>query len=124
MNAAQYRTSAIIGPGFSICGIAPTKRLVTIETEPCWNCQGTHVLRQFSGSGWYEDNYLCPDCGEDVGTGYRPFKRAWRKDNIARATQWRTQTVPRDEFFALTSALIKEEMGWDDDTDQARGNVL
>ena len=108
--------SAVHGEGLNICGVSPRARLTTIDKEPCWNCAGTNVVRRFSGSGWYEDDFLCTTCGENVGTGYRPFERAWRKKNIARAEEWLVTAVPRDEYLAQTLALINKEMGWDNPT--------
>lgn len=115
----DFRMSAVIGDGITICGIGPKRWLVTTAEHPCWNCGKQSVLRRFSGSGWYEDDYLCAACGEDVGTGYRPFQRAWRKANIERADLWANYLVSREEFFETTGRLIREEMGWDDGTAQA-----
>lgn len=107
---ADYRTTAVVDGGLTICGIAPKRRLATFAKEPCWNCKGTRVLRRFSGSGWYEDHYLCLDCGENVGTGYRPFQRAWRKKNIAEAESWLPDFVEQDLYFEHTSRIIREQM--------------
>lgn len=108
----DYQMTAVIGGGLAICGIAPKRRLVTFATDPCWNCQG-RVLRRFSGSSWYEDDYLCLDCGENVGTGYRPFRRAWRKASMAEAESWLPDFVEREAFFQHTSRMIREEMDGD-----------
>lgn len=111
----EYRMSAVIGNGFSICGIPPAKSLTTIDEEPCDDCKTGRVVRKFSGSGWYEDAFLCVDCGFDVGTGYKPFQRGWRKKNIARAQEWLSDAMGREEFFDTVSKLVAEEMGWDDE---------
>lgn len=105
--------SAAHGNGITICGIAPSTALTTIDKFECFNCQKAEVVRKFSGSGWYEDSFICRACGEDNGTGYRPFAPAWRKKNIARAEEWATTAIPLEEYFAKTIALIHSEMGWD-----------
>lgn len=107
--------SSAHGNGMHLCGIAPRTRLTTIDTVPCWNCEATNVVRRFSGSGWYEDDFLCATCGEDVGTGYRPFQRAWRKKNLERAAEWLASAIDAAEFTKQTRELVKAEMGWEDD---------
>lgn len=111
-----YRTSAIHTPNLIVCGIAPKNRLVTFDKNPCDNCNGTRVLRIFSGSGWYEDDLTCMDCGES-GTGYRPFRRGWRNSNIAAAEKWLDQVIPYGLFHQMTSAAIREEMQWETEED-------
>ena len=111
---SDYRMSAIIGGGMTICGIPPRLPLVTYDRESCPMCDTPGVLRKFSGSGWYEDDWLCQTCGEDVGTGYHPFERGWRQKNIARATEWSRHVLTRDEFESITRRLVREEMGWDE----------
>lgn len=118
MNTEDYQTTAIIAPGLTICGIPPKKRLVTLDKWPCENCNSTQVVRIFSGSGWYEDDRICRACGES-GTGYRPFKRAWRAENITRANTWIGDhgLIPYEEFQKLTGEIVREEMSWDDEPD-------
>lgn len=106
----EHLTRAVITPGLTICGMTPAVRLVTIDARPCWNCHRARVLRRFSGNGFYEDTFTCLDCGEDVGSGYRPFRRAWRKHAIARAEQYLAHVIPRDEFMARASAAIRAQM--------------
>ena len=106
--------SAIHAPGFTMCGIAPRTRMTTTADHPCWNCQSARVAQRFSGSGWYEDDFMCADCGEDVGSGYRPFKRAWRKANIAIAEEWLAVAIELDEYRRIRNELTREEMGWDE----------
>lgn len=113
-DLADIRTSAIIAPGIAICGIGPKVRLTTRCYEHCYNCRRTRLhVREFSGSGWYGDIFLCLTCGENMD-GYHPFKRGWRHDNKKRARELLATAIPATEFRRLTSAAIKEEMGWDD----------
>lgn len=114
-SMADYRASAVHGQNIIICGIPPRNRLVTLDQHPCWNCKGANVLRVFSGSGWYEDSRTCLDCGEDVTSGYRSFRRAWREKNIANAQRWMDQVIPWGTYTALTKEIVREEMGWTDD---------
>lgn len=107
---AEHLSRAVITPGLTICGMPPAVPLVTIDPRPCWNCDGTRVLRRFSGSAYYEDSFTCLDCGEDVGSGYRPFRRAWRKHAIARAELHLAHVIPRDEFMDLVSAAVREQL--------------
>lgn len=111
----KYMASALIGNGLAICGIPPAKRLTTVEDELCDDCNTGRVVRRFSGSGWYEDDFLCVDCGFNVGIGYKPFERGWRKKNQARAEEWLEEAINRDEFFDIVSKLVQEEMRWSDD---------
>lgn len=114
-DLADYRTSAIIGEGITICGITPKTPLITRCYEECFNCNRIRLhVRRFSGSGWYEDTWLCLTCGENMD-GYHPFKPGWREANIKTAREWLAIAVPAKEFRRLTRAAIKEEMGWDDD---------
>lgn len=115
MTDADYMMSAYIDSDIAICGIAPRKILSTVDEHPCFNCDEQRVVRRFSGSGWYEDYFLCSGCGEDNGSGYRPFKRGWRKENIADAEKWLAESVPREDYFRITGELIREEMDWDDE---------
>ena len=96
---------------FHMCGIAPRVKLTTVSDWECENCNAK-LVRCFSGSGWYEDDALCAECGESV-TGYRPFRPRWRKENIAKAQEWLALAVPLEEFRATTRRLIDSEMGWD-----------
>lgn len=113
--SSEYMNSAIIGGGIAICGISPAAILSTIDPEPCDDCETGRVVRKFSGSGWYEDSFLCLDCGFDVGTGYKPFKPRWRDENKKRAAAWLEFTVDHEQFYDKTAELIREEMGWDED---------
>lgn len=117
----DYRTSAIIGGGLTVCGIPPRKRLVTLDKHLCWNCEDngqdvSRVVRMFSGSGWYEDHLICLDCGEDVSSGYRPFAPAWREKNKRKAQGWIDEhgLLDYDEFHERTMEIIREEMDWDE----------
>jgi hypothetical protein len=112
---SEHLNQAVIGGGLTICGLPPRERLVTIDPHPCWNCQGARVLRVFSGSGWYEDHKTCLDCGEDVASGYRPFRPRWRKDNIASAEKWLDQVIPSEDYFRMASAAVREEMQWNEE---------
>lgn len=111
---SDYMMSSINEQGINICGIAPKNLLTTLDGEPCFNCDQVAVVRRFSGSGWYEDDWLCSSCGEDVGSGYRPFRPRWRKENIEKAQEWLAVAIPREEFFKATGDLIEREMDWDD----------
>ena len=96
-----------------ICGIAPRVRISTLNWRPCWNCKAIAVVQTFSGSGWYEDDFLCSHCGENCGensSGYRPFQRGWRKRNITHALALLETGIPLDEYRAQTMALISYEM--------------
>jgi hypothetical protein len=117
MSDEDYMMSAVIGEGIAICGIAPDAILATVDPEPCFNCKEVTVVRRFSGSGWYEDYFLCSNCGEDNGSGYRPFKRGWRKANIADALEWLKSAVDNEEFRAKTGCLIAAEMDWTEDAE-------
>jgi hypothetical protein len=110
---SEYMTSAHIESGLVICGIPPRKMLSTLTDATCFNCDQKAVFRRFSGSGWYEDYWLCLNCGEDNGSGYRPFRRGWRKDNIRDAEEWSKVAISSAEFHRITTELIREEMGWE-----------
>lgn len=113
--STEHLNQAAIGGGIAVCGMAPAKRLATIDPTPCVNCQGARVLRLFSGSAWYPDHMWCLDCGENIGTRHRPFERAWRKKNIALAEQHITDIVPLEEYHELTSAARRTELSWLDE---------
>lgn len=110
----EYMSTAEIGNGIAICGTPPAKRLTTVEDELCDDCNTGRVVRRFSGSGWYADDFLCVDCGFDVGTGHKPFEKGWRKKNKTRAEEWLAEAIDREEFFDTVSGLVQEEMGWDE----------
>lgn len=110
----EYLNNAVIGNGLSICGLPPDKALTTVDDEPCDDCGAIRVVRKFSGSGWYEDFLLCANCGFDVGTGYKPFKRGWRDANKKRAESWLETAIDFDTFHSIKMESIREEMGWDD----------
>ncbi|MGX9349208.1 hypothetical protein [Microbacterium sp. KNMS] len=109
----EYLSRAVFAPGLTVCGMPPKKRLTTKDSAACWNCEGLNVARRFSGSGWYEDDLLCADCGENVASGYRPFKPRWREENKDTARQWLDEAVPPDVFAAHRTAAVNGEMGWD-----------
>jgi len=114
-DTTDLMMGSLHGPGINICGIAPRVRLSTLDWHPCWHCKALAVVRTFSGSGWYEDGFLCSNCGEDVASGYRPFEPRWRKRNIERALKALETGVTLDEFRERTAALIREEMEWPDE---------
>ena len=114
-DLADIRTSAIIAPGITICGIAPKVRLTRRMYTECFNCERVRLAaRCFSGSGWYGDSIICTHCGEDLYDGYRPFSPRWRQRNIRKARDWIATAIPAAEFDAKVRAAIKEEMGWDE----------
>lgn len=112
MSTSELQSQAIIGNGFAICGLAPRRRLARIHYLHCDHCKRRrrHV-RLFSGSGWYEDTYLCLTCGEDWGTGYHPFERGWRKRSTAAAHRYLEYVIPAAEFSRLVWDVVAEEMG-------------
>lgn len=110
----DHLNDAVIGDGITICGLPPKKSLTTLTDWECFNCHAKQVVRKFSGSGWYEDDSICAACGDNNTTYYRPFRRGWRKENLATAAKWLAEAIPAEEYRALTMAAIKREMGWDD----------
>lgn len=115
-NIEDIQISSISSGSLHICGIAPRVRLTTRQYIDCYNCERkTLGARRFSGSVWYDDDLICTRCGENMTTGYRPFKPAWRKENIAKAKSWIAEAVPRKEFRNMTQAAIKNEMDWSDE---------
>jgi hypothetical protein len=110
MSDDDYQMSAYLGENIIVCGIAPRNRLTTLDGKPCWNCNEVAVVRRYSGSGWYEDDFLCSACGEDVSSGYRPFQRGWRKKNIERALGWLADAIPYEDFRKKVNSLVDGEM--------------
>lgn len=111
----EHLNNSVIGNGIAVCGLPPRVALTTIDSEPCDDCGSNRVVRKFSGSGWYEDYFLCSGCGFDVGTGYKPFKPRWREDNKSRAKVWLESALDFETFHALKMEAIKEEMDWGED---------
>lgn len=112
MSTTGLQTQAIIGQGLTICGLAPRRRIARIHYLRCdhCNCTRRHV-RLFSGSGWYEDTWLCLTCGENWATGYHPFEPGWRRRALAQAHRYLEYVVTAAEFRELTGAAIDAEMG-------------
>lgn len=110
IEISDYLNRSTNSGGLIVCGIAPKNDLtVIVEGKNCFNCEEKTVVRKFSGSVWYEDFYLCWSCGEDVGTGYRPFKRAWRTTNIKNALDWMAVAVDGDQFDSVVKAALEEQ---------------
>lgn len=114
MSDADYLNTAYIGEGIAICGIPPKIPLTTRRYLECFNCKRVTLhARKFSGSAWYEDDFICTQCGENENWG-RPFRRGWREERKARARVWIANAVPAEEYRATVRRLIADEMGWDE----------
>jgi hypothetical protein len=87
-----------IAPNVIVCGIGPkpSRRVITY----CHTCERKRRMVRTWGGVWYGDTWTCLACGESwttEGRGYRPFRRGWRAEAIARARQeWATALTPRE----------------------------